>query len=175
VSKTVELRRHTASDGDVLSREGIEAAVEIGTHLHDAYDVLVSSGAQRATQTLACFLAGRGLRVSAGAIVDDRFRSDVEDRWKEAYERAGAGDLESFRRVDPELVEKESTLLASALRDVFDQLPDGGRGLVVGHSPMQEAAVYGLTGTVVEPLSKGAGVAVTQNIDGSYDVHQLDR
>jgi hypothetical protein len=33
VSKTVELRRHTASDGDVLSREGIEAAVEIGTHL----------------------------------------------------------------------------------------------------------------------------------------------
>ncbi|MQB00802.1 MAG: hypothetical protein GEU78_11005 [Actinobacteria bacterium] len=171
VSKTVELRRHTANEGDVLSREGIEAAVEIGTQLHEAYEVLVSSGAQRATQTLACFLAARGLRVSAGVIVDDRFRSDVEDRWKEAYERAGAGDLESFRRVDRELVEKESALLASALRDVFDQLADGGRALVVGHSPMQEAAVYGLTGTVVEPISKGAGVVVTQRADGSYDVY----
>jgi broad specificity phosphatase PhoE len=173
VPKTVELRRHTASDGDVLSREGIEAAVEIGTHLHDAYEVLVSSGAQRATQTLACFLVGGGLRASAGVIVDDRFRSEVEDRWKEAYGRAGAGDLESFRRVDPELVEKESMLLASALRDVFDQLTDGGRALVVGHSPMQEAAIFGLTGTVVEPLSKGAGVVVTQNADDSYEVYQL--
>jgi hypothetical protein len=40
---------------------------------------------------------------------------------------------------------------------------------------MQEAAIYGLTGTLVAPISKGAGVAVTQNIDGSYDVHQLHR
>src|SRR5438128_9853483 len=58
MTKWVELRRHTASDGDVLTPDGIRAAVDIGNRLHDRYDILVSSGAQRATQTIACMLAG---------------------------------------------------------------------------------------------------------------------
>jgi hypothetical protein len=55
VARYVELRRHTESDGDVLTDAGVQAALEIGRHLTGPYAVPVSCGARRATQTLACF------------------------------------------------------------------------------------------------------------------------
>jgi broad specificity phosphatase PhoE len=167
--KIVELRRHTDNDDDVLSEDGIRAAVEIGRSLGD-YDVVVSSGAQRATQAAGCFLATITTPVAGGVVVDARLHSDAEDRWRKAYKSGGGGDLHSFRRADPELVESESRRFGQALRDIFESLPPGGRALVVGHSPMQEAAVFGLTGKVVEPLSKGAGVLLEQRDDGEYVV-----
>jgi broad specificity phosphatase PhoE len=173
VSKSVELRRHTDSDGDVLSAEGVAAALKIGQRLRGGNVLAVSSGAQRATQTVACFLAGLGEQVRDGVVVDSRFRSNVEDRWRAAFERAGAGDIDSFRSVDPELVDSEGRVLGNALEDVFGRLSDGERALVVGHSPMQEVAVFGLTGQVVDPLGKGAGVVVTET-DGEYSVEALD-
>ena len=54
----------------------------------------------------------------------------------------------------------------------FNRLPDGGRALVVGHSPTNEAAVLDLTGTIVAPLAKGAGVLVVADDDG-YRVEPL--
>lgn len=164
MAKTVELRRHTANDGDVLTPDGIEAAMKIGRSLSGSYELLISSGAQRATQTLACFLAASPAQTVPGVMVDARFRSEVEDRWFEAYKVAGAGDLDSFRRAAPDLVESEAKRFAGALEEVFDSLQEGGRALVVGHSPMNEAAVYGLTGEVIPPLPKGGGVVVT--LDG---------
>jgi hypothetical protein len=59
------------------------------------------------------------------------------------------------------------------LRRVLDGLPDGGRALVVGHSPMNEAAVLGLTGEIVPALAKGAGVRVVVGDDG-YQLGLLD-
>ncbi|MGH2818720.1 MAG: histidine phosphatase family protein [Actinomycetota bacterium] len=173
MTKSVELRRHTDNDGDQLSSEGVAAAVEIGRKLDGDFDLVVSSGAHRATQTAACFLSGLEGKVATGVVVDTRFRSEFEDKWKEAYERAGAGDLASFRRAAPDLVDNESKLMGRALEDVFDRLPEGGRAMVVGHSPMQEAAVYGLTGEIVEPLSKGAGVLVVSEDDGTLRVEAL--
>lgn len=166
MAKIVELRRHTASDGDRLTPDGIRAAVEIGHDLSDRYDVLISSGAQRATQTLACFLAGLGKPIPCGATVDDVFRSQREERWFAAAGQAGGGGLETFERVDEELVRSEADRFGHALRRVFDALPDGGRALIVGHSPMHEVAVYGLTGEVVPPISKGAGVTIVQEGQG---------
>lgn len=171
MSRRVELRRHTDNESDVLTPAGIQAALQVGSGLDGGYDVVVSSGAQRATQSAACMLAGLGRVVPGGVLVETRFRSDVEDRWRSAHEAAGAGDIESFRKVDPELVDKESALLGVALRATFESLPDGGRALVVGHSPMQEVAVYGLTGQVVEPLGKGEGVLVTEE-NGRYRVER---
>jgi broad specificity phosphatase PhoE len=168
--KFVELRRHTDSEGDVLSETGVRAALEIGARLTGRYDIVVSTGAQRATQTAACFLAAMTTRVAGGLVVDEGFRSNVEDRWKGAYQAGGGGDLESFRRTDPELVEEESSRLGRVLQRLFETLDEGGRALVVGHSPMNEAAVLGLTGEVVAPLSKGGGVVVEQRDDGSYRV-----
>jgi hypothetical protein len=57
-------------------------------------------------------------------------------------------------------VREDSERLAGGLRRVLDRLPDERRALAVGHSPTNEAAVFGLTGGLVPPISKGAGVLV---------------
>lgn len=167
--KTIELLRHTANEGDALTPEGITAAIEIGRDLAGGYSVAVSSGAQRATQTVGCLLAGLGETVPGGVVVVEALRSSVEDRWRAAYRAAGAGDLASLRSADPELVETDSGVLADGLRTVFSMLSEGGRALVVGHSPTNEAAVYGLTGVIIEALEKGAGVRIATH-EGGFSV-----
>jgi broad specificity phosphatase PhoE len=173
MARYVELRRHTDADGDVLTQEGVRAATEIGALLRGGYDLLVSTGAQRATQTLACFLAALGERVSGGVVVETGLRSGREQRWRDAYERAGSGELEALRTADPELVEEDSAALGAALGRVLDALADGGRALIVGHSPTNEAALFGLTGQIVGPISKGAGVLLVAD-DQGFRVETLD-
>src|SRR5919204_2354872 len=160
MARYIELRRHTDSDGDALTEDGVRAALEIGRALGGGYELLVSSGAQRATQTLACFACALGEPVPGGTIVEPGLRSRVEERWRAAYERAGSGELAALREADPELVQQDSAVLGAALTRVLDRLADGGRALAVGHSPTKEAAVLGVTGSIIEPLSKGAGVLV---------------
>jgi broad specificity phosphatase PhoE len=173
VKKEIEVRRHTDADGDVLTDEGVRAALAIGARLGGNYDVAFSTGAQRATQTLACFLAALAEQVPGGVVVEPGLRSEVEDRWRSAYQSAGSGGLEALRDADPELVAEDSERLGAALRRVLESLPDGGRALVVGHSPTNEAAILGLTGEIVEPLAKGDGVLVIADDDG-YSVEPLD-
>jgi broad specificity phosphatase PhoE len=173
MAKYVELRRHADADGDILTPEGVQAALEIGSRLEGGYELLVSSGAQRATQTLACFLAGLGEKVTRGVVVEPDLRSRNEDRWRAAYEKAGSGALDALREADPALVEEESTALGEALRRVLEALPEGGRALVVGHSPTNEAAVFGFTGEIVEPIAKGSGVVVVAE-NGAIRVETLD-
>jgi len=170
----VELRRHTDNDGDALTPDGISAAEAIGRdRLNPPYAAYVSTGAARATQMLEI------LRLAAGQddqpiIIASGLRSSVEDRWRQAAGSAGKGaDLEAMRVVDPDLVEKESQLLGAALRHVVNGLPEGGRALVVGHSPTHEAAVLGLTGELVPPLGKGQGVLLTEH-KGKFTVERLD-
>jgi hypothetical protein len=143
----------------------VQAALEIGQQLAGGYTLLVSTGAQRATQTLACFACALREPVPGGAIVEAGLRSEVEDRWRDAYQRAGSGDLDSLRKADPELVERDSAVLGAALRRVLERLSEGGRALAVGHSPTNEAAVLALTGEIIEPMAKGAGVLVVAEGD----------
>lgn len=163
----LEIRRHTDNDGDVLTDEGVTAALRLGERLDGDYDLVVSSGAQRATQTAACMLAALGEQVHRGVIVEPGVRSDREDDWREAYAEAGSGHLDAFREVAPELVEAEAKALGDGLQAVLDRLEPGDRALIVGHSPTNEAAVLGLTGRVVDPMDKGAGVRVTVDADGT--------
>ena len=172
MAKEIELRRHTDSEGDALTQDGVEAALEVGGSLRGRYELLVSSGAQRATQTLACFACALAERIPGGAVVEPGLRSALEERWRQAYQDAGSGELHALRSVDPELVQQDSAVLGSALGRVFERLADGGRALVVGHSPTNEAAVLGLTGEIVEPISKGAGVLVVLE-DGRTRVASL--
>lgn len=165
MEKTIELRRHTSNDGDVLTPEGIAEAVRIGSTLTGPYDVIVSSGAQRATQSAACFLAGAGMKVSGGIVVDEGFRSQSEDRWREIYSRTGRGELAAFLDADASFVETEAAGFAEALRRVANLIPDDGHALVVGHSPMLEAAVWAATGRFIGPLSKGEGVFLAYDDD----------
>jgi broad specificity phosphatase PhoE len=173
VSREVELRRHTDAHEDVLTVEGVAAALEIGARLQGGYDVAISTGAQRATQTLACFLARLAQPVPGGVVVEPGLRSQIEDRWRAAYRTAASGALDALRDADPELVAEDSERLGAALRRVLEGLPDGSRALVVGHSPTNEAAIFGLTGEVVAPIATGAGVRVVHDVDG-YRVDPLD-
>ncbi len=150
----------------MLTAEGVAEALAIGARLRGPYQLAVSSGAQRATQTLACFLAALGQQVPGGVRVESGLRSQLEDRWRAAYQVAGSGTLDALREADPELVAEDSARLGSALRRILDSLPDGGSALVVGHSPTNEAAVFGLTGQIVPPLAKGAGVRIAAKDDG---------
>ena len=164
--REVELWRHTDADGDVLTAAGVNAALALGARLRGGYHIAVSSGAQRATQTLACFLAALGEEVPGGVVVETGLRSQVEDRWRSAYQRAGSGELEALREADAELVGEDSERLGAALGRVLDGLPEDGRAIVVGHSPTNEAAVFGLTGQMVAPLAKGAGVRIAVGAEG---------
>jgi phosphohistidine phosphatase SixA len=169
----VELRRHTDNDGDRLTPQGVADAETIGRdRLNPPYAAFVSTGAARATEMAEI------LRHAAGQ--DDvpitqatGLRSSVEDRWRASAKAAGKGaDLEAIRAVDPDLVERESWLLGSALRQLVHGLPEGGRALVVGHTPTTEAAVLGLAGQLVRPLDKGAGVLLVED-GGDYRVEPL--
>lgn len=171
MAKRIELRRHTDNDGDVLTPEGVRAALEIGRRLGGDYQLAVSTGAQRATQAVACMLAGLGRSVPGGVVVETRLRSDAEDRWRAIAGEASGNDLASFRAVDADFVDEEARSLGEALRRVFDLLADGDRALVVGHSPTNEAAVMGLTGRIVDPMGKGEGVLV--EADAEFSVEAL--
>ena len=171
----VELRRHTDNDGDRLTSQGVADAERIGRDgLHPPYTAFVSTGAQRATDMVEI------LRRAAGQ--DDveiteatGLRSAVEDRWRAAAKAAGKGaDLAAMRGVDPDLVDQDARLLGSSLREIVDALPEGGRALIVGHSPTNEAAVLGLTGRVVPPLGKGEGILLVEQA-GAYRVEPLDQ
>jgi hypothetical protein len=60
-------------------------------------------------------------------------RSPVENRRRDAARAAGKrADLKDIRAIDPDLVERESLLLAPVLRQVAEGLPEGGRALVAG-------------------------------------------
>lgn len=172
MAKYLELRRHTDNDGDVLSDDGVQAALEIGAGLGTSYHLGVSTGAQRATQTLACFLAALEVRLPRGVIVELTLRSDNEDRWREIAGQAEGSSLTAFTDVDADFVETEAERLAGGLHSVFDRLDDEERALVVGHSPSNEAAVYGLTGETIASQSKGDGVLLVQ-MGEDYRLEQL--
>jgi len=169
----VELRRHTDNDGDRLTPQGVADAELIGRdRLHPPYAAFVSSGAARATEMLEILRHAAG-QDETPIVQAPGLRSSVEDRWRDAAKAAGKGaDLDAIRAVDPDLVERESWLLAWSLRQEVDRLPDGGRALVVGHSPTNEAAVLGLAGRVVPPLGKGEGVLLIED-GGKYRVDPL--
>jgi broad specificity phosphatase PhoE len=173
MARSVELRRHTDNDGDVLSDDGVAAALRLGATLAGGYRVVVSTGAQRATQTVGCLLAALGQPVPDGVVVEPGLRSQWEDRWRALSKEADGGDLAAMRSVDPEFVDEEATALGAALGRVLERLEDGQRALAFGHTPTNEAAVLGLTGQLVAPLSKGAGVLVTADED-RFRVEPLD-
>ena len=170
----VELRRHTGNDGDRLTPQGAADAEAIGRgRLHPPYAGFVSTGAARVTQ-MAEILRHAAGQDEIPITSATGLRSSVEDRWRQAAKAAGQGaDLDAMRAVGPDLAGRESFLLASALRQVVGGLPEGGRALVAGHSPTNEAAVLGLAGRVVPPVGKGQGVLLIED-GGEYRLEPLD-
>jgi phosphohistidine phosphatase SixA len=169
----VELRRHTDNDDDRLSEQGVADAEAIGRDaLNPPYAAFVSTGAARATEMLQ-ILRHAANQDEVPITEQAGLRSTVEDRWREAAKAAGKGaTVDDMRAVDEDLVDHESRLLGSVLRQVVEGIPEGGRALVVGHSPTNEAAVYGLVGRPLAPMGKGAGVLIVE-AGGQYEVQAL--
>lgn len=162
--RSLELRRHAPRDpdADALSEEGRVLALHVGKDLPGGYTSVYSSPAKRAAETVAWFLRGLGQQLPQDHGVSDGLGSPVEDRWRAAAKAASSGRIDAVRAQDPALVEEESARLANATRELLADIPEGGRGLAVGHSPLIEAALYGLTGRVVEPLKECEGILIEE-------------
>ena len=139
--RSLELRRHAPREPgqDRLSAGGRILAEDVGRELTGPYDAIFVSPAKRAAETAAWFLRGAGHRLP-------RTHAIVEGL-------AGSSD--------------DSEALAAEVRRLFDAIPEGGKGLAVGHTPLIETAVSRLTGTPVADLHECEGVLVVQD-GGSY-------
>lgn len=173
--KELELRRHAerAKDVDALSPEGRAHAESVGRTLPTDYAVVFVSPAKRAAETVAWFLRGSGQPIPSHAVVAG-LASDVEDRWRAAAKAAGSARMDLVAAHDAQLVGDESARLAEVVRsELFGHVPDGMKALAVGHSPLIEAAVYGLLSLVVEPLGECEGIHLTMEEHGELRVQEL--
>jgi broad specificity phosphatase PhoE len=172
--RTIELRRHAerAKDADALSPEGRVQAEDVGRTLRSDYSFVFVSPAKRAAETVAWFLRASRQQLPPHAVVPG-LASELEERWRAASKKASSSRLDAIMASDPALVAEESERLAAAVRELFDRLSDGGRALSVGHSPLIEAAVYGLMSIVVEPLGTCEGVLLTLDDAGELRLEEL--
>lgn len=132
--RALELRRHAPRDPkeDRLSKDGQALALLIGKDLPGGYVALFTSPAKRAAETAAFFMRALGQQLPQIHGVSDDFASDDPDR------------------------------LARSVRQILAAIPQGGRGLAVGHTPLIEKAVELLTGRRVAPLAECEGVLLEE-------------
>ena len=135
--KSLELRRHAPRepDEDKLSKDGQALALHVGKDLPGGYVAVFTSPAMRAAETAAFFM------------------------------RALGQQLPQIHGVSKELASSDPDELAEGVRSILAEIPEGGRGLAVGHTPLIERVVEALTGTKVAPLRECEGVLL-QEVDG---------
>jgi broad specificity phosphatase PhoE len=160
----LELRRHAPREpeADRLSEEGQVLALHVGKDLPGGYAAIYTSPARRAAETVAWFLRGLGQQLPQEHGVVEGLGTPVEDRWRAAAKAAGAGRVDAIREQDQETLGEDSARLAGTVRELITGLPEGSRGLAVGHTPLIEAAVLALTGEAIEPLRECEGVLIEE-------------
>ncbi len=138
--RTLEVRRHAIRDpnADRLSPEGRVQAEDVGRELTGPFAVVFVSPAHRAAETVAWFLRGLGQQLPAHAVVPGL---------------AGEG------------TDRSPLAMAGVLAALLDAVPDGARGLAVGHTPLIERAVLGLVAREIDPLAECEGVVLTRGSD----------
>jgi phosphohistidine phosphatase SixA len=145
--RTLEIRRHARRDpdADALSPEGRDQAEDVGRMMTSGYDVVFVSPAKRAAETAAWFLRAAGHQLPEHAVVPG-LGGDGTDNSPEQ--------------------------LGEVLHAVIAAVPEGGRGLAVGHTPLIEKAVKGLTERTIRPLAECEGLLLTEE-GGEIDVEEL--
>ena len=146
--KQLELRRHARRDpaSDALSAEGRADAQRLGSQAEATFDRVFVSPAARAAETAAWMLRGAGQQLPDHAVVPGLAGQD---------ETGGSPGG-----------------MADGIRSLLAQLPEGGRGLAISHTPLVERAAQGL-GVPVGPMRECEGILVTQHADGRLDVEEL--
>jgi phosphohistidine phosphatase SixA len=149
VVKVLELYRHARRDPteDRLAPEGRAGAEDLGRSITSPFDVVFTSPAQRAAETVAWILRGMHAQLPAEHAVVPGL--------------AGRG------------TDGSPVQLARVLSEVLDAIPHGGRALAVSHTPIVEKATEGLTGRAIAPLSELEGVRLTVSDDGSIGLDEL--
>jgi phosphohistidine phosphatase SixA len=145
----LELRRHAARepDADRLSPAGRVQAEDVGRASARTYDRVFVSPAERAAETAAWFLRGAMQQLPDHAVVPGLAGQD-----------ASGGSPEG---------------MAAGVRALLDQLPEGGVGLAISHTPLVERAAFGLTAVEIAPLRECEGVLVRRDDDGSITIEEL--
>jgi phosphohistidine phosphatase SixA len=136
--RTLEIRRHAKRDPDAdrLSPQGRAQAEEVGRALAGGYAVVFVSPAERTAETAAWFLRGLGEQLPPHGVIPGLAGKGTDDSPQE---------------------------LGTVLRDLLERVPEGGRGLAVGHTPLIEKAVLGLTGRRIGPLAECEGVLLSED------------
>ena len=145
----LELRRHATRDpqADRLSPAGRVLAEDVGRASSKTYDRVFVSPAERAAETAAWFLRGAMQQLPDHAVVPGLGGND-----------ASGGSPEG---------------MAAGVRALLDQLPEGGIGLAISHTPLVERAAFGLTGMEIAPLRECEGILVRRNDDGTITSEEL--
>ena len=140
--RTLEVRRHAKRDpaADRLSEAGRAQAEDVGRSLVETYDVVFVSPAQRAAETVAWMLRGRGAQLPPHAVVPGLAAHDNDG---------------------------SPLAMAGVLSGLVDAVPDDGRGLAISHTPLIERGVLGLLARDIEPLRECEGVVLTKRDDES--------
>jgi phosphohistidine phosphatase SixA len=136
--KQLEVRRHARRDpaADRLSPQGRSEAEDLGRSAAGTrYDVVFVSPAARAAETAAWFLRGAGLQLPDHQVVPGLAGRD-----------ASGGSPEG---------------MAAGFRLLLDHIPEDGRGLAFGHTPLVERGAFGLTGIEIEALRELEGILIT--------------
>lgn len=146
--RELELRRHARRDPDQdrLSPEGRAQAEDVGRTMRGGYAVVFCAPAQRAAETVASFFRGVGAPLPLHDVIPGL-----------AGKGADGGTPEG---------------LGLVVRRLLDSVPEGGRGLAVGHTPLIERAVLALTAREIEPLGECEGVLLTED-GGEIRVDEL--
>ena len=146
----LELRRHAPRDPqrDELSVQGRAMAEDVGRASGRRYDAVFVSPAERAAETAAWFLRGAGQQLPPEHAVIPGL----------AGQDASGGSPEG---------------MAAGVRALLDQIPAGGLGLAISHTPLVERAAFGLTGREVEPMRECEGLLITRADDGALTIEEL--
>jgi phosphohistidine phosphatase SixA len=152
--KQLEVRRHARRDpaADRLTAQGRSEAEDLGRSATGTrYDVVFVSPSARAAETAAWFLRGAGVQLPDHQVIPGLAGKD-----------ASGGSPEA---------------MAAGFRLLLDRVPDGGRGIAFGHTPLVERGALGLSGREIEPLAELEGILITLEDDGTValDEQRLSR
>lgn len=141
MARRLELRRHAPRDPDrdALSPAGEALAERVGRSLAGPYDAVFTSPKDRAARTAAFFMKGLGQKLP---------------------ERHGVA--EGLSPPAGTIDDATTAALGAEVRRLLATVPEGRKGLAVGHTPSLEAAVASLTGQRVRAFAECEGVTLVE-------------
>jgi phosphohistidine phosphatase SixA len=147
--RQLELRRHAKRDpnADRLSAAGRAQAEDVGRSSSAPYAAVFVSPAERAAETAAWIVRGSGQQLPEHGVVPGLAGKD-----------ATGGTPEG---------------MAEGVRTLLAEVPEGGVGLAIGHTPFVERAMTGLTGREPSPFAECEGIRAVQHDDGSVEVEEI--